>query len=148
MENSQEVIHLASHGKSATNAARIAFGLYLLISLFRLGCPTERAAGGSLSVNIFLRNLFEKSVSSAFVLKFAATNASGGIFMGFPSLIYTYDWVVGAFTRGLAVQQWGCLPQFFWPSLCSFIYWRNIKAGSSILEGLLKDVDVFQTAAV
>ena len=30
----------------------------------------------------------------AFALTFAATSASGGSFMGFPSLIYTHGWVL------------------------------------------------------
>lgn len=57
MENSQEVIHLASHGEGATDASRIDFDLYLFIFLFYLGYLTGRAAGGSLPANIFLRNL-------------------------------------------------------------------------------------------
>ena len=30
----------------------------------------------------------------AFALTFAATNASGGTFMGFPALVYTHGWTL------------------------------------------------------
>jgi len=74
------------------NAALIAFALYIAGVLI-----LAAAANRLLRSRAFLSEYFLGSRSLgvwAFALTFAATSASGGSFIGFPSLVYTHGWVV------------------------------------------------------
>ncbi|MCA9041626.1 MAG: hypothetical protein KDA65_14830 [Planctomycetaceae bacterium] len=75
------------------NAALFVFMLYTL-AVFALAYFSNQL----LKSKGFLSEYFLGSRSLgvwAFALTFAATSASGGSFTGFPSLIYTYGWVLG-----------------------------------------------------
>ena len=75
-----------------TNSALISFGVYLL-GVFFLAWLSSRVR----EKKEFIGEYFLGSRNLglwAFALTFAATSASGGSFMGFPSLIYTHGWVL------------------------------------------------------
>ena len=75
-----------------TNTALISFGVYLL-GVFFLAWLSSRVR----EKKEFIGEYFLGSRNLglwAFALTFAATSASGGSFMGFPSLIYTHGWVL------------------------------------------------------
>ena len=75
-----------------TNTALISFGIYLL-GVFFLAWLSSRVR----EKKEFIGEYFLGSRNLglwAFALTFAATSASGGSFMGFPSLIYTHGWVL------------------------------------------------------
>ena len=74
------------------NTALISFGVYLL-GVFFLAWLSSRVR----EKKEFIGEYFLGSRNLglwAFALTFAATSASGGSFMGFPSLIYTHGWVL------------------------------------------------------
>jgi sodium/pantothenate symporter len=83
---------LGAGESGATNSALISFGIYLLGVFFIAWLSARVLKGKEFLSEYFLgsRNLG----MWAFALTFAATNASGGSFMGFPSLIYTHGWVL------------------------------------------------------
>ena len=74
------------------NSALITFAIYLLVVFF-LAWLSSRVRKKREFVNEYFLGSRNLGVW-AFALTFAATNASGGSFMGFPSLIYTHGWVL------------------------------------------------------
>ena len=77
---------------STTNTALISFGVYLL-GVFFLAWLSSRVREKKEFVGEYF--LGSRNLGLwAFALTFAATSASGGSFMGFPSLIYTHGWVL------------------------------------------------------
>ena len=75
-----------------TNTALISFGVYLL-GVFFLAWLSSRVREKKEFVGEYF--LGSRNLGLwAFALTFAATSASGGSFMGFPSLIYTHGWVL------------------------------------------------------
>jgi sodium/pantothenate symporter len=78
--------------QTAGNSAIYVFVLYIAGVLF-----LAWAASRLLQRKAFLSEYFLGSRSLgvwAFALTFAATSASGGSFIGFPSLVYTHGWIV------------------------------------------------------
>ena len=76
----------------STNTALISFGVYLL-GVFLLAWLSSRVRQKKEFVGEYF--LGSRNLGLwAFALTFAATSASGGSFMGFPSLIYTHGWVL------------------------------------------------------
>ena len=92
METSGDVIHLVSGASGATNAALVTFGIYLLFVFF-LAWLSSRVRSKKEFVSEYFLGSRGLGVW-AFALTFAATNTSGGSFMGFPALIYTHGWVL------------------------------------------------------
>ncbi len=92
MESSSEVIQLASRGGGATNAALFTFGVYLFCVFVLAGLSSWARKRQEFVGEYFLGS--RRLGVWAFALTFAATNASGGTFMGFPALIYTHGWVL------------------------------------------------------
>ena len=79
----------------------ITFGLYL-IAVFALAWISSRSRSGKGFVSeYFLGN--RGFGMWAFALTFAATAASGGTFMGFPSKIYSHGWVLALWIAGYMV---------------------------------------------
>ena len=76
----------------SSNTALISFGIYLL-GVFFLAWLSSRVRKKKEFVGEYF--LGSRNLGLwAFALTFAATSASGGSFMGFPSLIYTHGWVL------------------------------------------------------
>lgn len=76
----------------SSNTALISFGIYLL-GVFILAWLSSRVRQKKEFVGEYF--LGSRNLGLwAFALTFAATSASGGSFMGFPSLIYTHGWVL------------------------------------------------------
>ncbi len=75
-----------------SNAALITFGIYT-IAVFLLAVLSNRATKGKEFVGEYFLGSRSFGVW-AFALTFAATNSSGGSFMGFPALIYTHGWTL------------------------------------------------------
>ena len=74
----------------STNTALISFGIYLL-GVFFLAWLSSRVREKKEFVGEYF--LGSRNLGLwAFALTFAATSASGGSFIGFPSLIYTHGW--------------------------------------------------------
>ncbi len=85
-------LQAVSQTSIASNAALISFGIYL-VGVFVLAW----LAGKVMQKREFMNEYFLGSRNLGvwtFALTFAATSASGGSFMGFPSLIYTHGWVL------------------------------------------------------
>lgn len=74
----------------SSNAALITFVVYT-IAVLLLAVLSNRVAKGKEFVGEYFLGSRSFGVW-AFALTFAATNASGGSFMGFPALIYTHGW--------------------------------------------------------
>ena len=87
-----ELLHLVSRAEGATNAALVTFGGYLLLVFF-LAWLSSRIRSKKEFVSEYFLGSRGLGVW-AFALTFAATNASGGSFMGFPALVYTHGWVL------------------------------------------------------
>ena len=83
---------------SESNAALISFVVYML-AVFLLAILSERVARGKDFVGEYFLGSRGFGVW-AFALTFAATNASGGSFMGFPALIYTHGWSLALWIAG------------------------------------------------
>ncbi len=85
----------------AGNAALVSFAVYMLFVFILAGLANRQQSGKSFLNEYFLgsRNLG----MWAFAFTYAATSASGGSFMGFPSLIYTHGWVVALWIAGYIV---------------------------------------------
>ncbi len=84
-----------------SNAALITFLIYTA-AVFALAVLSNRVAKGK----EFAGEYFLGSRSFgvwAFALTFAATNASGGSFMGFPALIYSHGWALALWIAGFMV---------------------------------------------
>ena len=117
----------------------------------------------------------------AFALTYAATSASGGSFIGFPSLVYTHGWSVGLWIGGYMIvplvsmgllakrmnqmarktgaitvpdvlrdrfgSPWfGILCTAFIVFFLSFNLIAQFKGGSQIIESLLSDQPMFESA--
>jgi len=77
---------------STVNPALVSFAIYLF-GVFFLAWLSSRVRQKKEFVGEYF--LGSRSLGLwAFALTFAATSASGGSFMGFPSLIYTHGWVL------------------------------------------------------
>ncbi|WP_161604722.1 sodium:solute symporter family transporter [Roseiconus nitratireducens] len=85
----------------ASNSALIAFVIYT-IAVFALAVLSNRYARGKEFVGEYFLGSRGFGVW-AFALTFAATNASGGSFMGFPALIYTHGWSLAFWISGFMV---------------------------------------------
>jgi len=78
---------------SASTWALTGFTVYMAGVLLLAWFSRRQRAGKSFLSEYFLGS---RSLGMwAFALTFAATNSSGGSFMGFPSLIYTHGWSLG-----------------------------------------------------
>lgn len=170
---------LAQAQAQGANSALVAFTIYLL-GVLGLAVVANRL----LQKKSFLSEYFLGSRGLgvwAFALTFAATSASGGSFMGFPSKIYTHGWILGLWIGSYTVVPicaMGLLgkrlnqiarisgaitvpdvlrDRFHSPyfgllavSLIVFFMVFNLvgqfKAGSEILQTLLRDVDQYNTA--
>ena len=86
---------------TAGNAALISFALYMVVVFVLAGLANREQSGKSFLNEYFLgsRNLG----MWAFAFTYAATSASGGSFMGFPSLIYTHGWVMALWIAGYII---------------------------------------------
>ena len=85
-------------GEGSNYSAIIAFSIYILL-VFVLAILSNRFRQSK----SFLSEYFLGSRTLgvwAFALTFAATSASGGSFMGFPSLVYTHGWVLALWIAG------------------------------------------------
>lgn len=81
--------------------ALISFGIYM-VAVFGLAVLANRAGRSKAFVSEYF--LGSKSIGLwAFAFTYAATSASGGSFMGFPSLIYTHGWVLAWWIAGYMV---------------------------------------------
>ena len=101
MESLQNLIADASAKGKGQNAALISFAIYMLF-VFALAW----LAGRIRSKKEFVSEYFLGSRGLgvwAFALTFAATNTSGGSFMGFPALIYTHGWVLALWIAGYMI---------------------------------------------
>ncbi|MEM1443788.1 MAG: hypothetical protein AAGF67_15690 [Verrucomicrobiota bacterium] len=79
----------------------LSFGLYM-VGVFVLAIAANRAGRKKAFVSEYF--LGSKSIGLwAFAFTYAATSASGGSFMGFPSLIYTHGWVLAWWIAGYMV---------------------------------------------
>ena len=83
---------------SGTNTALLTF-FVLHDSRFLLAILSNRVAKGKEFVGEYFLGSRSFGVW-AFALTFAATNASGGTFMGFPALIYTHGWSLALWIAG------------------------------------------------
>lgn len=81
-----------------SNAALVTFGIYT-VAVFLLAVLSGRATKGKEFVGEYFLGSRSFGVW-AFALTFAATNSSGGSFMGFPSLIYTHGWTLALWIAG------------------------------------------------
>jgi Na+/proline symporter len=79
----------------------ISFGIYM-VAVFAVAIFANRAGKSKSFVSEYF--LGSKSIGLwAFAFTYAATSASGGSFMGFPSLIYTHGWVLAWWIAGYMV---------------------------------------------
>lgn len=83
---------LLAQTNAGANSAIVTFIAYIVIVLFLAWLSSRVAQKGSFLSEYFLggRDLGVWT----FALTFAATSASGGSFIGFPSLVYTHGWSV------------------------------------------------------
>ncbi|MGI9469978.1 MAG: sodium:solute symporter family transporter [Rubripirellula sp.] len=85
-----------------SNAALFTFVAYT-ISVFLLAMLSNRVAKGKEFVGEYFLGSRGFGVW-AFALTFAATNASGGTFMGFPALIYTHGWTLALWIAAFMIM--------------------------------------------
>ncbi len=86
---------------AASNAAIVSFAVYLAF-VFLLAWFANRAQTGRSFVGEYF--LGSRGIGLwGFALTYAATAASGGSFMGFPSLIYSHGWVLAWWIAGYCV---------------------------------------------
>ncbi len=84
-----------------SNSAIVTFTFYIAIVMFLAWLSNRLAQSKAFLSEYFLGS---RSLGMwAFALTFAATSASGGSFIGFPSLVYTHGWVVGLWIGGYMV---------------------------------------------
>lgn len=86
---------------AAVNGALIVFAVYS-VAVILIAIAADRFG----RKNSFLGEFFLGSRSLgvwAFALTYAATSASGGSFLGFPSLVYTHGWSVGLWIGGYMI---------------------------------------------
>lgn len=87
--------------EKAVNGALVVFAIYSLV-VFGIAIVADRFG----RKNSFLGEFFLGSRSLgvwAFALTYAATSASGGSFIGFPSFVYTHGWAVGLWIGGYMI---------------------------------------------
>lgn len=82
----------------ASNAALLTFAIYT-VAVLLLAILSNRVAQGKEFIGEYFLGSRGFGVW-AFALTFAATNASGGTFMGFPALIYTHGWSLALWIAG------------------------------------------------
>lgn len=81
--------------------AIVTFTIYLAI-VFLIAIVANRAGKSKSFVNEYF--LGSRNIGLwAFAFTYAATSASGGTFMGFPSLIYTHGWVLAWWIAGYMI---------------------------------------------
>ena len=85
----------------SSGGALVAFSIYIVV-VFLLAVLSNRAAKGKEFAGEYYLGSRSFGVW-AFALTFAATNASGGSFMGFPALIYTHGWSLALWIAGYMV---------------------------------------------
>lgn len=87
-----EAFQATAPSAAASNSAIVAFAIYIALVLLLAWLSSRVTKKGSFLSEYFLggRNLG----MWAFALTFAATSASGGSFIGFPSMVYTHGWSV------------------------------------------------------
>ena len=83
---------------NGSNTALMTFLIYT-VAVFILAILSNRVAKGKDFVGEYFLGSRSFGVW-AFALTFAATNASGGTFMGFPALIYTHGWSLSLWIAG------------------------------------------------
>lgn len=86
---------------NGSSAALLAFLIYT-VAVFALAILSGRVSKGREFVGEYFLGSRGFGVW-AFALTFAATNASGGSFMGFPALVYTHGWAVAFWIAGFMV---------------------------------------------
>ena len=96
-----------------SNTALITFGIYT-IAVFGLAVLSNRRSRGKEFVGEYFLGSRSFGVW-AFALTFAATNASGGSFMGFPSLVYSHGWSLALWIAGV----------MFTPLIGMALMWQN-----------------------
>lgn len=87
--------------QATTQGALVVFLIYSVV-VFLIAIAADRFG----RKNSFLGEFFLGSRSLgvwAFALTYAATSASGGSFLGFPSLVYTHGWSVGLWIGGYMI---------------------------------------------
>lgn len=165
---------------AASNYSAIVAFLIYIVLVFVLAILSNRLRQSK----SFLSEYFLGSRSLgvwAFALTFAATSASGGSFMGFPSLVYTHGWILALWIAGymlVPVVAIGLLAKrinqisrktdaitipdlmrgrfdspavgitttYFIVFFMIFNLVAQFKAGSKILQTLLHDVPLFESA--
>ena len=86
---------------SVSSPAMVTFAIYLFV-VFLLAWMANRAQQGKSFVGEYF--LGSRNIGLwGFALTYAATAASGGSFMGFPSLIYSHGWVLAWWIAGYCV---------------------------------------------
>jgi len=81
--------------------ALVSFGIYLVFVFVLAAVANREGKGKSFLSEYFLGS---RGIGVwAFAFTYAATSASGGSFMGFPSLIYTHGWVLAWWIAGYMV---------------------------------------------
>ncbi|MCA9133660.1 MAG: hypothetical protein KDA45_10915, partial [Planctomycetales bacterium] len=174
-------IWLVAQQPSNSNSAIVAFAIYTALVLLLAWLSSRITKKGSFLSEYFLggRNLGVW----AFALTFAATSASGGSFIGFPSLVYTHGWSLALWISsymlmplvalGLLAKRlnqlarktdsitipdllrarfespiFGLIATVLIVFFMTFNLIAQFKGGSVILQTLLSDVPLFQTASL
>ena len=84
------------------SGALITFAVYT-VAVLLLAVLSNRVAKGKEFVGEYFLGSRGFGVW-AFALTFAATNASGGTFMGFPALVYTHGWTLALWIAGFMIM--------------------------------------------
>ncbi len=84
-----------------SNAALLTFAIYT-VAVLLLAVLSNRVAKGKAFVGEYFLGSRSFGVW-AFALTFAATNASGGTFTGFPALIYEHGWTLSLWIAGYMI---------------------------------------------
>ncbi len=123
---------LLAQSTAASNSAIVTFAIYIL-GVLGLAWLSSRL----LLKKQFLSEYFLGSRSLgvwAFALTFAATSASGGSFIGFPSLVYTHGWIVA-----LWIGSYMVVPIFTMGLLGKRINQVARKTGAITIPDVLRD---------
>lgn len=165
--------------QAGSNSAIVTFVAYMAIVMFLAWLSSRVTAKSSFLGEYFLGG---RSLGVwAFALTFAATSASGGSFIGFPSLVYTHGWSVALWissymlvplvAMGLLSKRlnqisrktdaitipdlirarfdspvFGLIATMLIVFFMTFNLIAQFKGGSVILQTLLRDVPLFQSA--
>lgn len=85
-------IFAAGGAQNGSNAALVTFAIYTAAVILLAICSSRLLRGRNFLSEYFLGS---RSLGMwAFALTFAASSASGGSFMGFPSKIYSHGWIL------------------------------------------------------